>query len=148
MLAQHGASGKGNLINTSQFHVLTSSASLNFSQLLSTSLNFSQLLSTTLNFSQLLSTSLNFPGVVIGALTREGDVDVGQTTRLVKCARRCGLSVTYHRAFDVSRDVLASLDVLCGMGGIDRILTSGGKVFKCICMQHVHKFQQPNNLST
>jgi copper homeostasis protein CutC len=128
MLAQHGASGKGNLNNTSQFHVLTSSASL--------------------NFSQLLSTSLNFPGVVIGALTREGDVDVGQTTRLVKCARRCGLSVTYHRAFDVSRDVLASLDVLCGMGGIDRILTSGGKVFKCICMQHVHNLQQSNNLTT
>ena len=132
MLAQHCASGKGNLNNTSQFHVLTSSASLNFSQLLSTSLNYSQLLSTSLNFSQLLSTSLNFLGVVIGALTREGDVDVGQTTRLVKCARRCGLSVTYHRAFDVSRDVLASLDVLCGMGGIDRILTSGGKVFKCM----------------
>ena len=64
---------------------------------------------------------------MIGALTREGDVDVGQTSRLVKCARRCGLSVTFHRAFDVSRDVLASLDVLCGLGGIDRILTSGGK---------------------
>ena len=64
-------------------------------------------------------------GVVLGTLTTKGDVDVDTTSALIQCAKQHGLSVTYHRAIDVSRDIMMSLDRCIEMG-VDRILTSGG----------------------
>lgn len=61
-------------------------------------------------------------GVVIGALTADGDIDTGRTAELIDRARP--LSVTFHRAFDMARDPLASLDRLIELG-VDRLLTSG-----------------------
>jgi copper homeostasis protein len=66
--------------------------------------------------------SLAADGVVIGILTPEGNVDRGRTGELVELARPLG--VTFHRAFDMSRDPFRSLDELIAMG-IDRVLTSG-----------------------
>ncbi|MGI8416148.1 MAG: copper homeostasis protein CutC [Nakamurella sp.] len=65
-------------------------------------------------------------GVVIGALTVDGAVDIGTTTRLVAAAAGCNVasSVTFHRAFDVSADPFAALDAL-RRSGIHRVLTSG-----------------------
>ncbi|MFT4538087.1 MAG: copper homeostasis protein [Planctomycetota bacterium] len=61
-------------------------------------------------------------GVVVGALTAAGSVDV-QAMRRFKDA--CGdLELTFHRAFDVARDAQASLDDLLSLG-IERLLTSG-----------------------
>jgi copper homeostasis protein len=62
------------------------------------------------------------PGVVIGALTPDGVVDVPVVRRLLAAA--AGLSVTFHRAFDLAADPFAALEVLIGLG-IDRVLTSG-----------------------
>lgn len=67
---------------------------------------------------------LGFPGIVIGALTPTGDIDTAAITALVKQAR--GLSVTFHRAFDICRDPFTALKQLTDLG-IDRILTSGQK---------------------
>jgi copper homeostasis protein len=61
-------------------------------------------------------------GVVIGLLTAEGEIDVSSTRALIAKARP--LSVTFHRAFDMTRDSFAALDTLIGLG-VDRILTSG-----------------------
>jgi copper homeostasis protein len=61
-------------------------------------------------------------GVVIGILTPEGVVDFDRTARLIELARP--LSVTFHRAFDVTRDPWEALDALISVG-VDRILTSG-----------------------
>ena len=61
-------------------------------------------------------------GVVIGALTPDGDLDV---PFLAKCmAEAQDLEVTLHRCFDVCRDPFEALDTACDLG-IQTILTSG-----------------------
>ena len=61
-------------------------------------------------------------GVVIGVLEADGRVDVARTRALMEAAGP--LSVTFHRAFDMTPDPFAALDTLIGLG-VDRILTSG-----------------------
>ena len=61
-------------------------------------------------------------GVVIGALTPEGELDV---PFLAQCmAEAQDLEVTLHRCFDVCRDGFAAIDTACDLG-IQTILTSG-----------------------
>ncbi len=61
-------------------------------------------------------------GVVIGALTPEGDVDHETVKAMVKAAK--GMSVTFHRAFDLCRNPHEALEQLIDLG-IERLLTSG-----------------------
>ncbi len=61
-------------------------------------------------------------GVVIGALTPEGDLDVPFLARCMAAA--ADMEVTLHRCFDVCRDPFAALDAACDLG-IQTILTSG-----------------------
>lgn len=65
---------------------------------------------------------LGVEGVVFGLLNRNAAVDRDRTARLLDLARP--LAVTFHRAFDMSRDPFEALDVLLELG-VDRILTSG-----------------------
>lgn len=65
-------------------------------------------------------------GIVVGALTSEGDIDVHAVQRLVDSARQANpeAQLTFHRAIDQSRDPLATLDQLLELG-FTRVLTSG-----------------------
>jgi copper homeostasis protein len=61
-------------------------------------------------------------GVVIGLLTAEAAVDATRTRELIARARP--LSVTFHRAFDMTADPFQALGTLVELG-VDRVLTSG-----------------------
>lgn len=62
-------------------------------------------------------------GFVCGALTSSGVIDARAITRLKAACG--GAPVTFHKAFDVTRDLPAALDTLLGLG-IRSVLTSGG----------------------
>ena len=61
-------------------------------------------------------------GVVFGCLTPYGEVDLPLTEQLMKASQ--GMSVTFHRAFDMCRNPFQAMETLIGLG-CDRILTSG-----------------------
>lgn len=63
-------------------------------------------------------------GVVCGILTSEGAVDEERMRMLVEKAKP--MEVTFHRAFDMSRNPEDSLEKLIKCG-IKRVLTSGGR---------------------
>ena len=62
-------------------------------------------------------------GVVVGALTTDGEVDVARCRELVSAAGR--LNLTFHRAIDVCGDPAAALEAIIGLG-FSRVLSSGG----------------------
>ncbi|MGE5356152.1 MAG: copper homeostasis protein CutC [Deltaproteobacteria bacterium] len=66
---------------------------------------------------------LGVNGVVFGILDRKAYVDTDRVAKLVEISHP--LSVTFHRAFDMTVDLPGSLKELINVG-VDRILTSGG----------------------
>ena len=69
-----------------------------------------------------MAQKLGADGVVFGCLTAEGEVDLPAMQKLMKAAQ--GLSVTFHRAFDVCRNPQRALEQIIKLG-CNRILTSG-----------------------
>ena len=65
---------------------------------------------------------LGADGVVFGCLTAEGDVDIPLMEQLMKASQ--GMSVTFHRAFDVCRNPRKAIEDIIELG-CNRILTSG-----------------------
>jgi copper homeostasis protein len=70
-----------------------------------------------------LAGRLGIAGIVTGALTPDGRVDVERTRTLVEAA--AGLPVTFHRAIDSTVDLPAALEEAIEAGA-SRVLTSGG----------------------
>ena len=66
---------------------------------------------------------LGADGVVIGGLRPDGTVDLVLVRSLVEAAKN--LPVTFHRAFDFTPDLEASLDSLAD-AGVRRVLSAGG----------------------
>lgn len=69
-----------------------------------------------------LARKLGADGVVFGCLTAEGDVDLPLMRQLMEASE--GMSVTFHRAFDVCCNPQQALEDIIGLG-CHRILTSG-----------------------
>lgn len=63
-------------------------------------------------------------GVVIGVLDAEGRIDIERSRALIAVARP--MQVTFHRAFDMTRDPFEALEALVDLG-VERVLTSGQK---------------------
>ena len=68
--------------------------------------------------------ALGCDGVVLGVLDADGRVDMPRCRALIAAAGKLG--VTFHRAFDLTHDPLASLDTLVALG-CERVLTSGAQ---------------------
>ncbi len=66
--------------------------------------------------------SLGASGVVLGLLTEDRTIDRIRTARLVTVARP--LNVTFHKAFDSTRDPFEALETLMDLG-VNLVLTSG-----------------------
>ncbi|MCA1560024.1 MAG: copper homeostasis protein CutC [Acidobacteria bacterium] len=71
-----------------------------------------------------LARTLGIAGIVIGLLTPDNRVDVEHTRALIAAAE--GLPVTFHRAFDLTRNLPEALEHLIEAGA-GRVLTSGGE---------------------
>ena len=69
-----------------------------------------------------IARQLGADGVVIGALTAQGNIDMECCRRLIDAAG--DMSVTFHRAFDMCREPFAALEEIISLG-CHRILTSG-----------------------
>lgn len=67
---------------------------------------------------------LGYPGLVIGILNEDGEVDRPRMEKVMTAAQ--GMAVTFHRAFDVCREPMIAQDQLRDLG-VARILTSGQK---------------------
>lgn len=69
-----------------------------------------------------LAHKLGADGVVIGALTPDGDIDIPTCRHLIEAAE--GMQVTFHRAFDRCADPHHALEEIITLG-CSRLLTSG-----------------------
>lgn len=69
-----------------------------------------------------IARQLGADGVVFGCLTADGEVDRTLMQQLMEASK--GMSVTFHRAFDVCRNPKKALEEIIALG-CDRILTSG-----------------------
>ena len=70
-----------------------------------------------------LARELGADGVVLGALTHEGEVDVSRLADVIAVASP--MRVGFHRAFDQFADADEALEILVSMQ-VDHVLTSGG----------------------
>jgi copper homeostasis protein len=64
----------------------------------------------------------NANGVVLGILKSDGTIDIDRMKKLIEAAKP--LSITFHRAFDMTIDPFEALKSLIELG-VGRILTSG-----------------------
>ena len=70
----------------------------------------------------LLAKAAGADGLVLGVLRPDGTIDEDQTRMLIELA--APLPITFHRAFDMTRDPLEALEAVIRTGAV-RILTSG-----------------------
>jgi copper homeostasis protein len=83
--------------------------------------------------------NLGYEGVVIGALTENGDLDVEKIKAMMKAGE--GMKFTFHRAIDACNNPLEALQILVDLG-FDKVLTSGCKPKAVDGVEMIAKMQQ------
>lgn len=73
-------------------------------------------------------------GVVFGILKPDGNIDVTRNAELIRLAHP--MQVTFHRAFDMTRDPFQAMEDIISLG-IKRILTSGQAVTALDGAEHI-----------
>lgn len=69
-----------------------------------------------------MAKKIGVDGVVFGSLTADGEINIQRNKELVNAAK--GMNITFHRAFDMCKDPLKSLEQIISLG-CDTLLTSG-----------------------
>jgi copper homeostasis protein len=85
---------------------------------------------------------LGVHGVVIGALTADGDIDFEACKRMVEVAGN--MNITFHRAFDLCKDPIKSIDQIIELG-CNRLLTSGQAASAEAGVELLHKLVEYAN---
>ncbi len=65
-------------------------------------------------------------GIAVGILNSDNTIDVNRTKIMSDICKSHGKEIVFHRAIDITEDLIVSTKQLISLG-IDRILTSGGK---------------------
>ena len=65
-------------------------------------------------------------GIAFGCLTKEGEIDVEQTKKIIDIIKEYNGEVVFHRAFDCVKDADKAMETLIDLH-VDRVLTSGLK---------------------
>ncbi len=73
-----------------------------------------------------MCTMLGCHAIVVGILNADGSVDKPRCAELVSIVKKAGMSIIFHRAFDLCADLFRSMEDIIALG-FDGILTSGGK---------------------
>lgn len=82
--------------------------------------------------------SLGYEGVVIGALNKNGDLDVPAIKKMMAAGE--GLKFTFHRAIDACNNPLDAMETLISLG-FDKVLTSGCKPTAYEGIDMIREFQ-------
>ena len=81
---------------------------------------------------------LDYEGVVIGALNKDGDLDVPAIKKMMAAGE--GLRFTFHRAIDACNNPLDAMETLISLG-FDKVLTSGCKPSAYEGIDMIREFQ-------
>lgn len=82
--------------------------------------------------------SLGYEGVVIGALNKNGDLDVPAIKKMMAAGE--GMKFTFHRAIDACNNPLDAMETLISLG-FDKVLTSGCKPTAYEGIDMIREFQ-------
>ncbi len=82
--------------------------------------------------------SLGYEGVVIGALNKNGDIDVPAIKKMMAAGE--GVKFTFHRAIDACNNPLDAMETLISLG-FDKVLTSGCKPTAYEGIDMIREFQ-------
>ncbi len=81
-------------------------------------------------------------GIVAGVLNPDGTVDEQRTAKLAEAA--APMNMTFHRAFDMSRNLPQALETIIA-AGCSRILTSGGQQTALAGLEMIAELQKQAN---
>lgn len=83
--------------------------------------------------------NLGYEGVVIGALNKDGDLDLPKIKAMMKAGE--GMKFTFHRAIDACNKPLEALNTFVELG-FDKVLTSGCKAKAVDGIEMIRQMQE------